>query len=94
MTTARGRLRRTTVALPSDLLDAADGAVRRGLARSRGELLGRALRRELTAQRRAVIDAEFAAMADDPDYRSEALRVAEEFAISDWEALRIGERRR
>lgn len=88
------RARRTTVALPADLLEAADLAVRRGLARSRGELLGRALKRELAAQRRAAIDSAFAAMADDPEYQAEAVRIAEEFARSDWEALRIGERRR
>jgi len=42
---------RTTVALPAELLEAADQAVREGKARSRNELLATALRRELAAQR-------------------------------------------
>lgn len=32
-------------------------------------------------------------MADDPDYQREAVRIAEEYAISGWEVLQIGERR-
>ncbi len=91
---ARPRLRRTTIALPPTLLEAVDRAVARGLARSRGDLLSRALRREIAAQRRADVDAAFAAMADDPDYQVEAVRIAREFAPSDWEALRLAERRR
>ena len=91
---ARRTLRRTTVALPADLLEAADRAVDRGLAKSRGELLGRALRRELAGQRRAEVDAAFAAMSDDPDYQSTALRTAAEFALSDWEALQLSEHAR
>lgn len=88
------RLRRTTVALPADLLDAADRAVARGSAKSRAELLARALRRELAAHQRAAVDAAFEAMADDPAYQAEAVRIAEEFRTSDWEALRLGARDR
>ena len=40
------------------------------------------------AASRAAIDASFARMADDPDCQAEALRIAEEYAVSDWEALR------
>lgn len=82
-TRAAGRLQRTTVALPADLLEAADRAVRDGAARSRAELLARALRRELGARRRAVVDAAFEAMADDPEYQQEAVRIAEEFSFAD-----------
>lgn len=91
---ASSRLRRTTVALPADLLEAADRAVRRGSARSRAELLARALRRELAAGRRAAVDAAFEAMAHDPEYQEDAVRVAESFRFADWEALRLGDRRR
>jgi len=85
-------LRRTTIAVPEELLALADQAVRDGRARSRAELLARALRREFAAQRRAAIDASFARMADDPEYQAEALRIAEEYAVADWEALRIADR--
>jgi metal-responsive CopG/Arc/MetJ family transcriptional regulator len=82
---------RTTVALPVDLLEAVDRAVRAGKARSRNELVAMALRRELAAQERAAIDAAFAAMADDPAYRAEAGELATAFAAADWEALRLAE---
>lgn len=85
------KVRRTTIALPAELLDAADRAVRAGKARSRGDLLSRALRRELAAERRAEIDAAFLEMANDPEYQAEALRITEEFAIADWEALKLGD---
>lgn len=81
------------MALPGDLLDAADRAVRRGLAGSRTELLSRALRRELAAQDRAAIDAAFAAMATDPDYQREAVILAEEGVVAGWEAILAAERR-
>jgi len=82
---------RTTLAIPADLLEAADQAIREGKARSRNELVASALRHELASYERAAIDAAFAAMADDPDYREEAERIADEFATADWEALRRGE---
>lgn len=88
------RVRRTTVALPADLLAAADRAVRAGSARSRAELLARGLRRELAAQRRAAVDAAFEAMVHDPDYQTDAVRIAEEFRFADWEALQLGDRKR
>ena len=92
--TTKRALRRTTIAVPEELLALADQAVRDGRARSRAELLARALRREFAAERRAAIDAGFARMADDPDYQTEALRIAEEYAVADWEALRTVERDR
>lgn len=82
---------RTTVALPADLLEAVDQAVRLGMARSRNELLAMALRRELESEQRAAIDAAFAAIAEDTEAQEEAIALAEEFAVADWEALRLGE---
>jgi hypothetical protein len=35
-----------------------------------------------------AIDADFAGMANDDTYRSEAATLAEQFAASDWEAFR------
>ncbi len=45
----------------------------------------------MAAEQRAVIDAAFAGMADDSEARQESLAIAEEFAVADWEALRLGE---
>ena len=79
------------VALPSRLLEATEKVVKAGKAKSRDELIARALRKELAAIKRAEIDAAFARMANDAEYQSEALQIAEEFAQSDWEAWQIGE---
>lgn len=82
---------RTTVTLPANLLDEVDRAVKAGQARSRNELVANAIRRELRAQKRAELDAEFAKMAGDAEYRAEAEAIAAEFAVADWEALRQAE---
>lgn len=79
---------RTTIALPADLLAAVDQAVQAGKARSRNDLVTKALERELAAQQRADIDAAFAEMARDPDYQTEAKEIAGEFEAADWEAWR------
>jgi metal-responsive CopG/Arc/MetJ family transcriptional regulator len=47
---------RTTIALPAALLAATDRAVREGKAKSRNELIARAIQRELALIRRAEID--------------------------------------
>lgn len=82
---------RTTLALPADLLAAADRAVQAGKARSRNEFVANALRRELALQERSSIDAAFAGMAEDYDFQQEAIAIAEQFSPADWEALRISE---
>lgn len=78
--------------MPAALLEAVDQAVREGKAKSRNQLVAAALRRELAALERAAIDQDFAGMADDKAYQEEALQIAKEFAISDWEAFQLGER--
>jgi metal-responsive CopG/Arc/MetJ family transcriptional regulator len=83
--------RRTTIALPEDLLRAVDQAVQEGKAESRNELIAVALRHELAALERAEIDVAFAEMSRDRDYQEESRRLAKEFADSDWEAFRQGE---
>jgi metal-responsive CopG/Arc/MetJ family transcriptional regulator len=80
---------RTTITLPSDLVDEADRAVRAGKARSRNDLLVTALRHELAAQRRVEIDADLADMANDCELRAEAEQIEREFARADDEASRL-----
>ena len=79
---------RTTLTLPVELLEAADRAVRTGRARSRYELVARALRHELAALERAAIDAAFATLGDDPDHLDEVRTLEREFAAANWEASR------
>lgn len=81
---------RTTVAIAADLLDAVDSAIREGIARSRNELVNLALQNQLAASRREAIDAAFAGMAQDADYRREALEIASELESADAESLRLG----
>ncbi len=86
-----GKNIRTTVALPAELLEATDRAVREGKARSRNEFLSMALRRELQRLERARIDEAFGRMAEDPLYKAEAEELSEEFDGASWEALRATE---
>lgn len=82
---------RTTVSLPKDLLEATDQAVQAGKAKSRNELVTRALRRELAAQKRVEIDVALAEMANDVEYHAEVLQMEAEFAPAQWEALNLEE---
>ena len=82
---------RTTVALPADLLRAADQAVAEGAADSRNDLLALALRRLLAERQRAAIDAGFVGMADDVEYAAESALLEEGFDRSNWEAFRQAE---
>ena len=86
-----GKLVRTTVALPADLLKAADQAVEQGAARSRNELLAQALRHLLAAYSRAAIDAGFAGMGEDLDYRVESATLEAGFDRSSWETFHQAE---
>jgi metal-responsive CopG/Arc/MetJ family transcriptional regulator len=82
---------RTTLTLPSELLEDTDRAVSQGKAKSRNDFVAKALRHELAALRRAEIDAAFAPMADDAQYQAEALQIEAELATASWEALQLGE---
>jgi uncharacterized protein YuzE/Arc/MetJ-type ribon-helix-helix transcriptional regulator len=83
---------RTTISLPVDLMEAADKAVRSGIARSRNDLVVAALRRELAAQKRAAIDDSFSRMAHDEEYLAETRAIADEFAEADWEAFCLADK--
>ncbi|HLO86288.1 MAG TPA: ribbon-helix-helix domain-containing protein [Nostocaceae cyanobacterium] len=81
----------TTIILPTDLLEATEKAVQEGKAKNRNELIAKALRRELAAQKRAEIDADLAEMTKDPEYQAEVLQMEAEFAVAQWEALQVAE---
>ncbi len=78
---------RTTINLPSSLLDRSQRFVDSGLVTNRTSFIELALERLLDDLEEEEIDGQFAAMADDPSYRSLNLAIAHEFAESDWEAL-------
>jgi len=88
---------RTTLALPRDLLAATDKLVQAGEARSRNELIARALRHELAQIERATVDAAFREMAEDTEYQRETRQLLVEFASADretWPDARTSRRRR
>ncbi len=58
---------------------------------NRDDSLAMALRDRLAELRREAIDAAFAGMAADPDYRREATATARVFETADWEALIVAE---
>ena len=83
-----GTLTETTLKLPSELLAEADQLVEAGKAASRNELVTEALRAELAARRRAAIDEDFAAMAEDRQHQAEAERMMREFSSLDDQTFR------
>ena len=82
---------RTTLAIPTDLLQATDALVSQGKANSRNEFIAQALKHELASLKRAEIDESLAEMAQQQDYQAEVLKMDSEFAIASWEALELGE---
>ena len=82
---------RTTLTLPSALLEAADQAVSAGKANSRNQFVAQAIEHELVALRQAEIDTLLAEMAQDKDYQSEVLKMEAEFSPASWEALQLEE---
>jgi len=77
--------------LPDSLYETTKRAVKAGAADSINELLVKALTAYLRALERKAIDEAFQPMAKDAVYRQDALKLAEEFSVSDAESLRLTE---
>ena len=84
-------MHRTTVDLPSDLVERTQRFIETGAARSRNSVIVTALEKHLDQMEREAIDAQFAAMATDESHQRLMVSIAEEFAKSDWEALNEAE---
>lgn len=82
---------RTTVTLPTDLLQRSQKLIDAGQVPNRNALIVSALERLLNELERAEIDRQFAAMAEDEAYQTMQSEMAESFEESDWEALLDGE---
>lgn len=95
MSTTASKLQITTVRIPKRLYEEARSALEAGAtdANSMNDLLVDSLSQKLRQLRRQRIDAEFAHMKEDAQHRSSAENIADEFAVSDWEALRSAEKR-
>jgi hypothetical protein len=89
-------LRATTVRLPRPVYDQAKQFVdcekkNATTFLSLNDFFVTAIQAYIKLYRRRQIDAAFAMMAEDADYQKEASLLEEEFEISDWDALRLGE---
>lgn len=87
--------RATTIRLPRPIYDQAKDFVESekqstSASLSLNDFFVTAIQAYVKLYRRRQIDAAFAAMAEDSDYQKEASLLAEEFEVSDWEALRLG----
>ena len=90
----KSKLQTTTVRLPKGLYEEARSVVKKGSteARSLNDFIVAAIKTYLKIYERKRIDAAFAGMAQDAEYQHEAKLLAKEFAYSDWEALRLGDK--
>lgn len=88
-TTAFGKYEtvRTTITLPTNLLQRSQELVDSGRAPNRNALIVAALEQFVADLEREEIDRQFAAMAEDNEYQNLQTDIAESFAESDWEAL-------
>jgi hypothetical protein len=82
----------TTLRLPRKLYEQAKLFVEQGKTGSVNDFIVNALTAYMRAMERKAIDDAFIGMAGDKQYQREALRIAEEFAASDAEALELTER--
>jgi hypothetical protein len=83
----------TTVRLPKGVYEQAKAVVKRGSAEasSINDFLVEAVQDKLRQLREKEIDAAFAGMADDSEYRQSAIEMAQSFEKSDWEAYQASE---
>lgn len=78
---------RTTVTLPTTLLQRSQEFVDSGRIPNRNALIVAAIERFVADLEREAIDRQFAALAEDADYQTLQTDMTESFADSDWEAL-------
>jgi hypothetical protein len=91
-TNRAARKMQTTLRLPRQLYERAKLFVESEKMGSVNDFIVNALSAYVRAMERKAIDDAFAGMATDKQYQREALRIAEEFAASDAEALELTER--
>ena len=82
---------RTTVTLPANLVERSQRLINKGIVPSRNALVVAALEHFLLELERQEIDQQFAATNGDKEYQELNIRMSEEFADSDWEALHASE---
>ena len=89
--TGRLETTRTTIALPTTLLERVNEAIDRGVLPNRNMAIAAALEAFLDEIERQEIDRQFAAMGEDLPYQQLNEELVEAFADADWQALLSGE---
>jgi metal-responsive CopG/Arc/MetJ family transcriptional regulator len=79
------------VTLPVSLVKRSQRFIDNGTVPSRNALVVAAVERFLIELERQEIDQQFAVLADDLAYQELNVQMSEEFADSDWEAIRVAE---
>jgi|SRR5271156_5236520 len=92
MSLAAKQYQNTTVRLPRHVYERAKTVVIQSQASSFNEFVVQAIEEKVRRLTEAEIDAAFAQMANDADYQRNSIALADEFAISDWEAFESGAR--
>ncbi|MEM8720704.1 MAG: ribbon-helix-helix domain-containing protein [Cyanobacteria bacterium P01_G01_bin.39] len=82
---------RTTITIPDALVAEADALIGKSGITTRNQLIVEAIRNWVEQQKEAQIDAEFAEMAQDVDYITEALAIESEFVSSDCEVAKLND---
>lgn len=85
------RYQNTTLRMPKHVYERAKNAVNRFADSSFNEFVVEAIREKLDRLTEAQIDAAFAQMAEDDDYKQDSLKVAQEFERSDWDSFKMTE---
>ena len=83
---------RTTITVPTDLINRSQHFIKNGAIPSRNALIVSALEHFLLLLERQEIDRQFDMLAEDTAYQALNEQVVVDFADSDWDALRVGER--
>ena len=86
------RSTQTTLRLPKQLYERVKAYIEHEKSESVNDFIVHAVRAYLKALERKAIDDAFRGMAEDKEYQRETLRVAEQFARSDAEAIELSER--
>jgi len=83
------RYQNTTLRMPKHIYERARHAVSRSGESSFNEFVVEAIEEKLERLTEAQIDAAFAQMGNDDEYKRDSLEMARQFERSDWEALNL-----
>lgn len=84
---ANKKYQNTTVRVPRHVYQQAKTVIDRSQGASFNEFVVQAIEEKVLRLTEAEIDAAFAQMSQDPDYKHDSVALAQEFEKSDWQAF-------